>query len=82
MCNSPKLDYRRVGESDVGAEGDHADSGRDALTATETRTALELVLERSGKGNHQKIGGGIQEHRKSAEKDELEENMPRSAAMN
>ena len=64
-----------VGEGDVGAEGDHADAGSDALAAAETRTALEFALKGSGKDNDKKIRGGVEEHGESTEKNELQENM-------
>jgi len=65
----------RIGEGDVGAEGDHAEAGSSALAAAETRTVLEFALERSGKDNDEKIGGGIKEHAEDAENHELQENM-------
>jgi len=65
----------RIGEGDVGAEGDHAEAGSSALAAAEAGTALEFALERSGKDNDQKIGGGVEEHGESAKNHKLQENV-------
>jgi len=65
----------RIGEGDVGAEGDHAEAGSSALAAAEARTALKFALERSGKDDDEKIGGGIEEDGESAENHELQENV-------
>src|SRR6266478_1396531 len=56
----------RIGDGDVGPEGDHAEAGRDTLATAETHTTLEFALKRNGKDNHEKIGGGIEQHGQSA----------------
>src|SRR5205807_6745638 len=65
----------RIGDGDVGPEGDHAEAGRDTLATAETHTTLEFALKRNGKDNHEKIGGGIEQHGQSAENYELKENV-------
>src|SRR6266446_5655205 len=65
----------RVGEGDVGTEGDHAEARSDALAAAETRATFKFALERSGKDNDEKIGSGIEDHRESAKNHELQKDM-------
>src|SRR2546429_1813211 len=50
----------RIGEGDIRSERDHAEAGRDTLGTVETHTALKFALKRSGKGDYEKIGGGIE----------------------
>src|SRR5438094_9528090 len=52
----------RIGEGDIRPERDHAEAGRDTLATVETHTALKFALKRSGKGDYEKIGGGIEQH--------------------
>src|ERR1700704_3171451 len=73
MSISPGRELSRVGEGDIGAEGDHAEARGDTLAAAETHTIPEFALERNGKSNYKKIRGGIEEHGESAENHELQE---------
>jgi len=74
-CRTPKGGLLGVGEGDVSAEADHAETGSNALAAAKAHAALEFALERSGEDNHKKIGGRIEDHRESPENQELQKNM-------
>ena len=55
-----ELRLLRVGEGQVGAEADHADSGDSALTPTEAHAVLQLALEGRGHADDHQVGGGIE----------------------
>ena len=63
------------GQSDVGAEADHAEAGGDALAATKSGTVLEFALERRGQKNNKEIGGGVEGDRDGTENQELKKNV-------
>jgi hypothetical protein len=65
----------RIGNGDVSPQRDHSEAGRDTLATAETHTTLEFALKRSGKDNHEKIGGGIKQHGQSAENYELKKEV-------
>jgi hypothetical protein len=64
-----------IGEGHVGAQADHAHARSDALAATEARVVLEFALKGCGEKNDEEIGGGVKDHRESAENNELKEHM-------
>src|SRR5260221_2767426 len=64
-----------VGEGEVGAEGDHAEAGSGTLTAAERGAGFEFAFERSGAGDDEEVGGGVEGDGKDAESGELQEDV-------
>lgn len=64
-----------VGEGDVGAEHDHAQSGGYALAATEAGVVFEFALQGCGEKDHEEIGGGVKNHGERAQDYELEKDV-------
>ena len=49
-----------VGEGEVGAEADHAEAGGGALARAEGGARFKFAFERSGAGDDEEIGGGVE----------------------
>src|SRR5581483_3554693 len=65
----------RVSEGYVRAEADHADAGGKALAAAQRSAGFQPALQRNREQDDEKVRGGIQRNRKTAEHDELPENV-------